>query len=259
MGKQTSKTAIGAFVIGAIALTVISVIVFGYIMINSGFYGWHGGWTFGPRYLVPMLPFLAILMVFSPWNYAWFYLLFGICVWMACSFRKRLRMQFFLSFLFTWIILGTLMAALLSSAGPCYYDRVAGGENPFAELMKYLHSVHQNGSFLYAVHNQERLWEAYETGTRLEFGGGISAMPSLHVAISVLYALLGWRVSRILGALLSFYSLIVLVGSVHLGWHYAVDGYVSILMTIFIWKAVGHGLAVYERRGEREEKIQSET
>ena len=29
MGKKTSKTAIGAFVIGAIALTVMSVIVFG--------------------------------------------------------------------------------------------------------------------------------------------------------------------------------------------------------------------------------------
>ena len=57
---------------------VLSVIVFGYIMINSGFYGWHGGWTFGPRYLVPMLPFLAIPMIFSPWNYKWFYLLFGI-------------------------------------------------------------------------------------------------------------------------------------------------------------------------------------
>jgi len=57
---------------------VLSVIVFGYIMINSGFYGWHGGWTFGPRYLVPMLPFLAIPMIFSPWNYKWFYLMFGI-------------------------------------------------------------------------------------------------------------------------------------------------------------------------------------
>jgi len=57
---------------------VLSVIIFGYIMINSGFYGWHGGWTFGPRYLVPMLPFLAIPMIFSPWNYKWFYLLFGI-------------------------------------------------------------------------------------------------------------------------------------------------------------------------------------
>jgi hypothetical protein len=45
---------------------VILVIVIGYLMINSGFYGWHGGWTYGPRYLVPMLPFLAIPMIFAP-------------------------------------------------------------------------------------------------------------------------------------------------------------------------------------------------
>ncbi len=35
-------------------------------MSNSGFYGWHGGWAHGPRYLVPMLPFLALPMVFAP-------------------------------------------------------------------------------------------------------------------------------------------------------------------------------------------------
>lgn len=37
----------------------------GYLLINAGFYGWHGGWTFGPRYLVPMLPFLIIPLAFA--------------------------------------------------------------------------------------------------------------------------------------------------------------------------------------------------
>jgi hypothetical protein len=44
---------------------VISVSV-GCLLINAGFYGWHGGWAHGPRYLVPMLPFLALPMVFAP-------------------------------------------------------------------------------------------------------------------------------------------------------------------------------------------------
>jgi len=57
-----------AFVILAVAL--------GYLMINAGFYGWHGGWAYGPRYLVPMLPFLAVTMIFAPWEP----LAFGLCL-----------------------------------------------------------------------------------------------------------------------------------------------------------------------------------
>jgi len=57
---------------------VLLVIVVGYFLINAGFYAWHGGWTFGPRYLVPMLPFLVLPMVFSPWDSKAFLLLFAV-------------------------------------------------------------------------------------------------------------------------------------------------------------------------------------
>ncbi len=39
---------------------VVGAMVVSYVLINAGFYGWHGGWTFGPRYLTPMLPFMAL-------------------------------------------------------------------------------------------------------------------------------------------------------------------------------------------------------
>jgi hypothetical protein len=35
---------------------------------------------------------------------------------------------------------------------------------------------------------------------------------------------------------------VILVGSVHLGWHYALDGYASIVAVIVLWHAVGRGL-----------------
>jgi hypothetical protein len=44
----------------------VTTIVLGFLWINAGFYGWHGGWTFGPRYLTPMLPFLALPLAFAP-------------------------------------------------------------------------------------------------------------------------------------------------------------------------------------------------
>ena len=34
------------------------------LLINSGYYMWWGGWSFGPRHLVPALPFLALPLVF---------------------------------------------------------------------------------------------------------------------------------------------------------------------------------------------------
>lgn len=41
------------------------LLIGGNLAINAGFYGWHGGWTLGPRYLVVMLPFMAFAMVFT--------------------------------------------------------------------------------------------------------------------------------------------------------------------------------------------------
>lgn len=52
----------------------------GYLLINAGFYGWHGGWTYGPRYLVPMLPFLALPMAFAPLRTPFFALALALSV-----------------------------------------------------------------------------------------------------------------------------------------------------------------------------------
>ena len=42
--------------------------------------------------------------------------------------------------------------------------------------------------------------------------------------------------------LLTGFCILIMIGSVHLGWHYAIDGYVSVLAVIAIWKAVGWAL-----------------
>jgi hypothetical protein len=55
---------------------LIAAIVTGSFLFIAGFYGWHGGWTFGPRYLVPILPFLAFPIAFFRWKPFLFWLLF---------------------------------------------------------------------------------------------------------------------------------------------------------------------------------------
>ena len=39
---------------------LIGAIFIAYLLMNSAFNHWHAGWTFGPRYLIPALPFLAL-------------------------------------------------------------------------------------------------------------------------------------------------------------------------------------------------------
>ena len=46
------------------------------------------------------------------------------------------------------------------------------------------------------------------------------------------------------GVVMWCFAAIVMLGSVALGWHYAVDGYAGALITIAIWKAVGKALSV---------------
>ena len=72
-------------------------------------------------------------------------------------------------------------------------------------------------------------------------------MPSMHVALTTLFALVCWGTKRWIGILMSFYALIILIGSVHLAWHYAIDGYAGALGMIAIWWVVGRVLAWREQ------------
>lgn len=165
---------------------------------------------------------------------SWFLSLFTSLIWMGWSKRRRLRARFFTSFVLVWVLVGIIMATVFSSAGPCYYSKVTSGVNFYGPLMSYLDAIHENG-FLFARKFQRGLWEAYSGNVILLFGG-ISAMPSVHVATAVLYAIVGWRINRALGAVLIIYAIIIQVGSVLLGWHYAIDGYVGAVLTGMIWK-----------------------
>jgi len=201
----------------------------------------HGGiepWRIVQPIIVHPIVTLAIDLLYR----SWFYLIQIICLWQAFSVKRpQLRMQFFFSFLLVWVLLGNVAATFLSSAGPVFYEAVVGVSGPYGELMDYLHRT--NAQFpLWAVQIQEQLWYAY-LHPAVTITRGISAMPSIHVSLAFLMVLLGWRVHRWLGIALTAYLIVIMIGSVHLAWHYAIDGYAGIVGTYLIWRGVGWALA----------------
>jgi hypothetical protein len=168
--------------------------------------------------------------------YAWFPVNLIFLIAFAWRPPSILRSRFFMAFFALWILLGTVMAVIFSSAGPCYYGRVVAGPDPFAPLMAYLHRVDAVHP-LTALDVQALLWEGYIGRGRLI--EGIAAMPSLHVAVPVLFTIVTWGIDRRLGALFGVYTALILVGSVHLAGHYAVDGYVTLALVPAVWWLAG--------------------
>ncbi len=197
----------------------------------------HGGvapWEL----LQPLLGFPAATVAINFAYHLWLFVLYGLLFWQGFSLANpRLRMQYLLATVLTWSLLGSLLATLLSSAGPCYYHFVSDGPNPFAPLMAYLHETAET-HYVPALHVQELLWNDHQGGG-IDQARGVSAMPSMHVSSAFLFALLGWRVHRWLGWVLTGFFVLILVGSVHLGWHYAIDGYLAIPLTWLIWRLAG--------------------
>lgn len=162
----------------------------------------------------------------------WFLSTFFFPVWLMIFDRdaKRVR-RYMIMHASVWIVLGNVLALTFMSAGPVYYDVIYGGTR-FADLANALanHGIPDTAIGF----TQRMLLESYQNGT-LTATSGISAFPSVHVGMaSVVCIYLAERfrflVIPAVVAVLCYQLL-----SVQLGWHYAVDGYFSILFVGGLW------------------------
>jgi hypothetical protein len=164
-----------------------------------------------------------------------------------CSFanpRSLLGWRYLTSYLLLWTVQGSLIAYLLPAAGPALHAAMTQGPSRFHALTAMLatqnsYLVAHGAPGLTSIGLQHGLIALFGSPV-VTLGGGISAMPSMHNAMAVLFACGAWSLRRWLGIVTSAYALLIWIGSVHLGWHYALDGIVACVLTVATWIGVGH-------------------
>ena len=82
------------------------------------------------------------------------------------------------------------------------------------------------------------MWASFASA-RPGLVAGISAVPSLHVAISLWIFLVARSLDRRAAALAFAYFVVMWIASVQLGWHYAVDGLAGALGMLLVWRISG--------------------
>lgn len=205
---------------------------------DLAFDSWDKALHFGLRpweILQPILNSgLAVFLINLNYN-LWFMVMNLFLVHFAFYVRPgQERTHFFLVFFTLWMLGGTLLATVFSSAGPCYFDELGLGSETYGPLMQRLGQINETWP-IWALGTQDMLWSFKQQGSAL---GGVSAMPSMHNATALLFIFMAWGKGGLLRWLVTAHGVLIFLGSVLLGWHYAIDAYLSFALTIICWLAL---------------------
>lgn len=189
------------------------------------------------RVFQPILGYPIVTSALGYLYHAWIALIYGGGVCFCFLVRDReLRAQYLIARFSVWSFLGLGVAAIFASVGPCFVGPILG-DHQFDAQMEYLRMANTHYTVM-VLPVQQLLLESYRLGGH-GLGGGIAAMPSMHVSMTLLTALGAWRMSRVAGAIGFVSVAVIFLGSFHLGYHYAVDGLVAVAGTCGLWWLAG--------------------
>src|SRR3546814_148449 len=113
------------------------------------------------------------------------------------------RSQYIWTFLICWVLLGNIIPLSFMAAGPVFYEGITGSRR-FFELSNFIFAQARTG--LPDAQLPSILWDSY-IHQRPGLGLGISAFPSIHVAMATLYALAGFALHCSVGYVMVGYLL----------------------------------------------------
>ncbi len=216
---------------------------------DATFIAWDRALFFGRDAWVVLQPLLGhppITAALALAYHLWALLLYPGCIFFAvyAAVDPAIRRRFFLSYAMCWSLIGGAMAVGFASVGPVFAEALVGIDD-FAPQMAYLNAANAQIPVM-TVPVQDMLLARFSAGDG-SFGSGISAMPSMHVAIAALFWLALREVSPRAGRLFFGFFVVIGIGSVHLAYHYAVDGLVSLAAVWAIWRGSEYVFAAWDR------------
>lgn len=204
------------------------------------FFG-HDAW----EVLQPLIGYPYVTAGLSVLYQVWILLLyFGVLFLIFARIDGALRRRFFLTYVLSWSVIGAAMATMLASYGPCFVNPLLGLDT-FDDQMAYLRSVDEIVPVM-VLPVQQMLLDWHQANAD-GLGSGITAMPSMHVAVACLFWLTMREISRPAGIFFGAFFWIIWIGSVHLAYHYAVDGLVSVIAVTALWWISGKILKAWDR------------
>jgi hypothetical protein len=205
----------------------------------------HDAW----EVLQPVFGYPLVTAALAALYHAWLLLIYmGTLFFVFHPSATAVVRQYFLGFILIWTVIGGGLATALASVGPCFMGPIFG-DSTFDAQMSYLRAANEQVPVL-TLHVQDLLLQWHQDGHR-DLGSGITAMPSMHVAMAFLFWLGIRRISRAAGWIFFAFFAAIWIGSVHLAYHYAVDGLVSVIATAVLWELSGAVLRAWDRTSDR--------
>ncbi len=227
---------------------------------DATFIAWDRALFFGFdawQVLQPVLGHPVITAALAVLYQVWFLLLYPGVLWFAYArMDEGVRRRFFLTYILSWTMIGGAMATALASVGPVFAGPLLG--NPtFDPQMAYLNAANEQVPVM-TLKVQQMLLDWFHADAN-GLGSGITAMPSMHVAIACLFWVAMRHAAPRAARWFGLFLVLIWLGSVHLAYHYAVDGLVSVIAVAMLWRLSAFVLAAWDGWLARQATLRTNT